>query len=710
MTPGSPRHRRLAGRAAAQSATPLFVRRAEAHALSGLLLLFAPVALPIYRHWMDGGAYFAALIRYGGAVVGGLGLALGGAMLLRPTLQGAGRALGTVGALSLLGLVLLGLADSPSRGFLAILATLILLTRIWPDHQPGEPSHTCEDAFARGAAKAGLGAWALGAGAAWATDLVGALGLGASLVGACAACAAWTLKARRARRPAWRTVGAATGIGLLIGVLTVWELPALGATALLLGPLSLLVVSGRDVGQGLLGLLWEELSVHPARSMVATFAVLIGGGTLLLSLPVSAAGDTPVSLVDALFTAVSASCVTGLAVLDTPTAWSLFGQIVIFVLFQVGGLGIMAFSAGGLLLLGRRIGIRQELAMGDLLGSVDGVGPALRRLFLYTFGVEAFGAVVLTLLFWAEGDSMGYAAWRGLFTSVSAFCNAGFALQSDSMVSYNERPALLHAVALLVIFGSFGPVPSRDLLRMLARKSPLPSHRWPLLRRFREAGVISLQSRLAIYTSALLLVIPAALFLAMEWSTTLAGLSIADKVHNAWFQSVILRTAGFNSVDLARCLPPTVLLMMVLMFIGGSPGSTAGGVKTTTAALLALALSAAVRGDQRVAAFGREVPSVVIFRAIATMTAATGTVAVALIVLLLVQDLDPLVALYEVVSAVGTVGTTIGASAQLDEIGKIIVSGCMFAGRVGPLTLFLLLPGRSGQKPIGLPEEEVAVG
>lgn len=691
----------------------LFVRRAEARGLGGLLLLSSPVALPIYRHWIDGGGYFEAMLRYGGAVGGGLGLALGGALMLRPGRQTAGRVLGSVGAICLLALVLVGLADSPARGFLAILATLILLTRIWPDHQPGDPSRSCDDAFSRGAAKAGLGAWALGAGAAWATDLGGGLGLGASLLGACGSCLAWAHKARRAGRREWGWVTAATAVGVLGAILLVSSLPGVAATALLLGPLSLLVLTSRDFDQGLWGVLWEELSAHPARSMVATFALLITAGTVLLSLPVSAAGPLPVSLIDALFTAVSASCVTGLAVLDTPTAWSLFGQLVILALFQIGGLGIMAFSAGGLLLLGRRIGLRQELAMGAMLGSADGVVTALRRLFLFTLGVEGAGAAVLTLLFWAEGDPLGLAAWRGVFTSISAFCNAGFALQSDSMISYNDRPALLHAVSLIVIFGSFGPLISRDLLRMAARLAPMrafPSYAWPLLRRFRDSGVISLQSRLAISTSAALLLVPAVLFLLMEWDRSLGALSVADKLHNAWFQSVILRTAGFNSVDLAVCLPPTVLLMVILMFIGGSPGSTAGGVKTTTAALLMLALSAAVRGDQRVAAFGREVPSVVIFRAIATMTAATATVAGALIVLLLVQPLDPLVAMYEVVSAVGTVGTSIGGTGQLDEIGKVILSCCMFAGRVGPLTLFLLLPDRSALKPLGLPEEEVAVG
>ncbi|MBL8614257.1 MAG: potassium transporter TrkH [Deltaproteobacteria bacterium] len=691
-------------------ARTLFVRRAEAHGLGALLVLLAPLTLPLYQHLPVSADYNVQIAAYVIAALGGLGLAGGGALLLRPATQRLGRGLATVGALACLGLVLPSLLDRPERGFLAVLAGLTLLFRIWPDLSATSSQRTCTDAGARGAAKAALAAWALGAAAGWATNGPSALGVALSIGGSWLVIAKWALTARRQGRPVQRGVLVGMALGALgTGLTLAWQ-PGVAATLALLGPLSLLYWTNRAGDQDVLSVVWDEVSAHPARSMVATFAVLIGTGTLLLSLPVASARANPASVVDAMFTAVSASCVTGLAVLDTAKDWTPFGQVVIFGLFQVGGLGIMAFSSGATLLLGRRIGIKQELAMGDLLGADDGVVPALRRLFIYTLTVEGISAALLTAGFWAAGDAPSAALWRGLFTAVSAFCNAGFALQSDSLIGYNANPFILHVVALTIIFGGLGPVAALDLPRLLAPRLP---GRWfsPLHRlRLRTLGQASLQSKLTLWTTAVLLVLPTLLWLGFEWEQTLVGLSIADKVHNAWFQSVTMRTAGFNSVDLAASVPATVVMMIVLMFIGGGPGSTAGGIKTTTAALLALALAAALRGDEQVRALGRTIPAVVIFRAIATITAATATVVGAITVLLLVQTIDPLIALYEVVSAVGTVGTSIGGTPLLDEVGKVLISACMFAGRVGPLTLFLLLPGRSGPKPLGLPEEEVAVG
>ena len=672
--------------------------------------MLAPLTLPIYSHLPVVDDYNVQMAAYVLAALAGLGLGGGGALALRPATQRFGRVMATIGALCALGLVLSSLVDQPERGFLAVLATLALIARIWPDLSAISAQRNCADAGARGGSKAAIASWALGAAAGWASSGPGALGVASSLIGANGLIIHWIITARRQGRPAWRGTAAGVALGLVGVALTVAWQPGVAATLGLLGPLSLLYWTTRSGEQDLISVVWDEVSAHPARSMVFTFAVLIGAGTVLLSLPVASARVQPASVIDAMFTAVSASCVTGLAVLDTAKDWTPFGQVVIFALFQIGGLGIMAFSSGATLLLGRRIGIKQELAMGELLGAEDGVVPALRRLFLYTLAVEGVSAVLLTLGFWAAGDTAGAALWRGVFTAVSAFCNAGFALQTDSLIGYSSNPLIIHIVGLTIILGGLGPVAALDLPRIVAAALPdrwlTPAQRLGL----RAQAQPSLQSKLALITSAVLLVVPTALWLAFEWDQTLRGMSIADKVHNAWFQSVTMRTAGFNSVDLAACLPATVVMMIVLMFIGGSPGSTAGGIKTTTAGLLALALAAALRGEDHVRGLGRTVPAVVIFRAIATITAATATVVAALTLLLLVQKLDPTVALYEVVSAVGTVGTTIGGTPQLDEIGKVIISACMFAGRVGPLTLFLLLPGRSGQRPLSTPEEQVAVG
>ncbi|MEO1273441.1 MAG: potassium transporter TrkG, partial [Myxococcota bacterium] len=297
---------------------------------------------------------------------------------------------------------------------------------------------------------------------------------------------------------------------------------------------------------------------HPARFLVVTFFLVGMVGAVLLTLPAATTRPGQIAFVDAVFTSFSATCVTGLAVLDTPHDFTLFGQAVILGLIQVGGLGIMVFSTAVLLLLGERLSIRQEGVAAEILGArQDQVGGVLRNVLLVTFGTELLGAVLLAALFVGQGDTVAMGVWRGLFTSVSAFCNAGFALQSDSLVPYQTNPWILHIVALVIILGGLGP--------MVVVQLP----EWLRTRR------IGLQSRLVIWTTLLLLLIPALLIALVEWSGTLASLSPTDKLTNAWFQSVTLRTAGFNSIDLAAVQPAVLTLMLGLMFKDGVPGGLA---------------------------------------------------------------------------------------------------------------------------------------
>jgi len=441
--------------------------------------------------------------------------------------------------------------------------------------------------------------------------------------------------------------------------------------------------------------LLDAVMVHPSRVLVLSFVAISAIGTLLLGLPVSSASGEALSWLDAAFTSVSATCVTGLIVVDTPNAFGGFGQLVVLALIQVGGLGIMVFSAAAIVLLGKRLSLSHERAAVDIVGASGRAGlvRAIRGVLIVTFTTEAIAAVLLFFGFLAQGDGVAMAAWRGVFTAISAFCNAGFALQSDSLVPYADSPFLLTVVGLTIILGGLGPA---VVATVISWKDPAQR---------------SLHARVVLWTSAILLVVPAILITALEWNGTLAGLSFGDRLVNGAFQSITLRTAGFNSIDLAQVHPATWTVMILMMYVGGSPGSTAGGVKTTTIAVVVLAIVAVVRGRERVEVFGRALPTATVLRAtaVATLGVLGGCLALAAIQLTQAIPLD--VALFEVVSALATVGLSTGGTGALDEVGKVIIIACMFTGRVGPLTLFVFLASNTREHITRrYPEEPVPIG
>lgn len=420
---------------------------------------------------------------------------------------------------------------------------------------------------------------------------------------------------------------------------------------------------------------WEPLLNHPARVLISTFLGLCLLGTLLLQLPWASTGGA-IPLVDAAFTSVSAVCVTGLTVLDTPRDFTLLGQAFLLLLIQCGGFGIMTISTVGLHALGKRLSLRQERLLTSLTDtSHSDLVASLVTIVRLTLLVELAGAALLTGCFLAAGDGLSRALWQGLFTAVSAFCNAGFALHSTNLVPYQTSPLVLHTVATLIILGGLAPATCLILPDWLRGRA------------------IPLAPRLALATTAALLVTGTVAFLVFEWDNTLAGLSLVDKLHNAWFQSVTLRTAGFNSVDLATVLGPTCLLMHLWMFIGGSPGGTAGGVKTTTIAVLALTFWTNITGHAEVIVQNRRIPQATINRAVTVVGAGVLIWAAAALALQITQPLPVRALLFETTSALGTVGLSLGITPSLDGIGKIIIMLTMFIGRVGPLTLFTLLSG-----------------
>ncbi|MDD5092376.1 MAG: potassium transporter TrkG, partial [Candidatus Wallbacteria bacterium] len=366
------------------------------------------------------------------------------------------------------------------------------------------------------------------------------------------------------------------------------------------------------------------------------------------------------------------------------------GQMIILLLIQLGGLGIMSIATVAMHVMGHRLSLKQEYLLSSMADTDHkDLVRSLAIILKFTFSAELIGAVLLTSLFYTSGEEFLQALWRGIFTSISAFCNAGFALQSDSLISFQTNQFVLATVSFLIIFGGMAPATSLLVPKWITGK-PVPIH-----------------IRVALLTSLILLLSGTVFLLSFEWNGILAGLSPAEKFQNAWFQSVTTRTAGFNSVEIAGMAGPSFLVMLAFMFIGGSPGGTAGGIKTTTIGILAMTFWANVTNRSDVITQNRKIQSSTINRAVTIV--ASGLIVWVLVVLMLeaTQQIPVRDLIFEATSALGTVGLSTGATNALDEIGKIIIIIAMFAGRIGPMALFMLLSDGMTMTSSRYPEEKV---
>lgn len=436
---------------------------------------------------------------------------------------------------------------------------------------------------------------------------------------------------------------------------------------------------------------WEMFINHPGRILFTTFFSLCLVGSFLLIIPASTERGA-IAVIDSVFTSVSAVCVTGLIVLDTPNDFTFLGQLFLLVLIQLGGLGIMSIATIALHVMGRRLSLRHEKLMVSMTDTNhQEVVRSLGTIIKFTFAVEAVGALLLTFSFYLAGDPAFNALWRGVFTAVSAFCNAGFALQSDSLIPYQANPLVLYTVSLLIVFGGIAPATSLAIPRWIQGK-PIP-----------------IPARIALIASIVLLAVGMIAILIFEWNGVLAGMPFIDKLQNAWFQSVTLRTAGFNSVDIAGISNSTFLVMISLMFIGGSPGGAAGGIKTTTIAILAMTFLANIANQEQITTQHRRLHPVTVYRAITVVFAGGATWFLIVMMLEMTQAIAFRDIIFEATSAIGTVGLSTGATSMLDEIGKVIVIIAMFVGRIGPISLFMIL---SSEKPVNdtrYPEERLSI-
>ncbi len=438
--------------------------------------------------------------------------------------------------------------------------------------------------------------------------------------------------------------------------------------------------------------------LHPSRVLVAAFAAAILVGSALLLVPIASRPGEHTSVVTALFTATSAVCVTGLNVVDLPEHWTLFGQVVILLLIQVGGFGIMTIASLLGLLISRRLGLRSRLAVTAETGTggLGGASSVLIGVAKVTVAVEACCALVLTLRF-AIGyhQRIPHAIWLGVFHGISAFNNAGFALYSDSLRGFVGDPWICLPIALAVIIGGLGFPVLFELRRSLRRP-------WSW----------SLHTKMTVLMTLILIVAGTAFILINEWDNpaTLAPLGVGDKLLAGGFTAVMPRTAGFDTLDVSQMKQGTWLGTIVLMFIGGGSASTAGGIKVTTFVVLLFAILAEVRGESSVSAFDRRVTSRVIRQALSVALLSVGAVVAATVVLTELSNFALSDVLFETTSAFATVGLSTGITDQLPTSGEVLMVALMFLGRLGPITLVTALAARNRGRLYELPEGRPIIG
>ena len=436
-----------------------------------------------------------------------------------------------------------------------------------------------------------------------------------------------------------------------------------------------------------------------------SFLVLILAGSLLLALPISSASGEAVPYQDALFTATTAACVTGLVTLPTVTAWSVFGQAVILVLIQVGGLGVVTIMSALMILLHRRMGIGDRLLLQDAfnLNSLSGIVRFVKRVLLGTFLVEGLGALLYMTVFVPEFGPRGI--WISVFTSISAFCNAGIdIIAENSLCNYATNPIINTVTSLLIILGGIGYIVWWDVMGL--GKGTAGKKR----RRFRS---LSLHSKIAITTTLILIFGGGILIFLFEYDNplTIGNLSAFDKIQVSLFQSVTTRTAGFATVPQQDLTNASSILCLLLMFIGGSPVGTAGGIKTVTFAVLMVSALATIQNKQDVSLYNRNIAKQAVSKAVAVTVMSFSIMFTSTVLLSAVSGADALDILYETVSATATVGLTRDLTPYLNTAGKAIIIGTMYLGRVGPISLALALnSGKKRQNIIKNPTEDISVG
>ncbi len=443
---------------------------------------------------------------------------------------------------------------------------------------------------------------------------------------------------------------------------------------------------------------FRNLTDNAAIFVLLSFLITIFIGTLLLLLPIATTEGNSTNFVGALFTSTSATCVTGLIVYDTGTHFTLFGQIIIILLIQVGGLGIMTISTSFAILTGQRLSLRGESIMQNIFDERSRVDMfrLIRNIVLVTLLFEFIGAIILYSVFSGRYETTAMAVFSSIFHAISAFCNAGFSLNAESFVAYRSHIGVNITVMLLIIFGGLGFSVLVDLKRnLLVKIRPV---------RF------SLHTKLVLITTIVLIVLGFILYFIAEFNHSMESFSLKERFFASLFQSITTRTAGFNTIDTNQFSKSSVFISLILMFIGASPGSTGGGIKTTSFAIIILSVIAILSSNRDVIVFKRKISDRLIKRIMALIAISILLLFIILFLLMLIEPFSFEHLVFEAFSAFGTVGLSMGITPYLSQTGRILITILMYFGRIGPLTFIYALSRAKTQTDYMYSEEKISVG
>ncbi|OPX27588.1 MAG: hypothetical protein B1H06_04665 [Candidatus Cloacimonas sp. 4484_143] len=440
------------------------------------------------------------------------------------------------------------------------------------------------------------------------------------------------------------------------------------------------------------------LSDNPPVLVMLTFFFTIFIGSLLLMLPAATTLGEETSLLGAIFTSTSATCVTGLIVYDTGMHFTLFGQIIILILIQIGGLGIMTISSAFAIILGQKMSLKRESVMQNVVGESNQLDMVslVKNVVVVTITLELLGAVILYFTFLSKSYSVNQALYHSIFHSISAFCNAGFCLYSGSLIRYLDNFNINFVITSLIILGGIGFPVMKDIQRTINNKF-----------RFKR---LSLHSKIVLSATLILLLSGTFAFFISEYNNEMKGFSFIERLFASYFQSVTTRTAGFNTIDTANLSKGSSFVSGILMFIGASPGSTGGGVKTTALVVVFVAVIAMFRGHKDVNIFKRKVSENIIKRVMALVAASIAFLALMIFLLLLFEPFTFEKITFEAISAFGTVGLSMGITSRLSDAGQIIIVLLMYIGRVGPLTLMFAISQTKDRSYFTFTEEKISIG
>ena len=449
----------------------------------------------------------------------------------------------------------------------------------------------------------------------------------------------------------------------------------------------------------------KKISFSTTHIILISFLIVILVGSILLSLPISVKNGVNINFIDVLFTATTSTCVTGLVTVPTYSTWSLFGQIIILILIQIGGLGVVAFMSAFMIIINKKLKLKDYQLIQDAfnLNTMSGLKKFIKHVFLGTLFIELIGAILYMIVFIPDYGIKGI--WISIFNSVSAFCNAGMDIIGEvSLCDYAVNPLVNFTTSLLIVLGGLGFIVWWDVVRVIKQFKN---------KKFKCFKSLTLHSKIVISSTLVLIFGGALLIFLFEYNNvnTIGALNIFDKIQVSMFQSITTRTAGFATIPQESLTDQSVIVCLILMFIGGSPVGTAGGIKTITAVSLVAIAIASVRNKKEVVLFNRNLSSEITRKAVAVTTMSFMILIISTILLSLTIDRSIVDILYETASATATVGLSRNLTSFLDNIGKIIIIVTMYLGRVGPISLAIAFKSKKESSNIILnPTEEVSIG